>query len=1172
MVAGWILLLVSLGYVAVLFALAHFGDRRPLYPQHAGLRPIVYSLALAVYCSSWTFYGAVGSAVQSGWSYLPIYLGPILLFVFFRGILRRLVQIAGEQSITSIADFLGARYGKSQGLAALVTLIAVIAAIPYLALQLKAVSMSIAVLSGPEAVQPPPLWADSALWVAAILAVFAILFGTREIDATEHHRGLMLAVALESLVKLGAFLAVGLFALHLLPDNAGELAERAGFIGQSALPPGFLAQTLLAFFALFCLPRQFQVGVVECGDGSDIDRARWLFPTYLMVIVILVVPIALAGMAVLGPGGHPDAYMLSLPLALDHTELALLAYLGGFSAATGMVIVASVALATMVSNDLVMPALLRTRWARSGRRGQDLSGLVLGVRRITIVGLCLVAFVYYRLSGGQRDLASIGLLAFSAVAQFAPAILGGLYWRGASRIGALGGLSVGFAVWVYTLALPTLALGGWLPSDWLDSGPLGLHWLRPTALFGLSGWDPLTHGAFWSLLANVAAFVFLSLRHRPSVDERLRALPFLDPWAERPPSAAGEWGGRISVGDLSAIATRILGARAAERAFAEYAATQERPLLPADSADRGLLQFTERLLAAAIGGPSARRVLTTALRGTGLDLGEVVSLLDETSQVLRFNRELLGTTLEHISQGVSVVDAEMRMVAWNRRYLEMFEYPDGMVYVGRPVADLIRYNAERGECGPGDVEAHVEKRLAHMRQGTLHVFERERINGSVVEMRGGPMPGGGFVTTFADVTEYKRGEKALLEAKETLEQRVEQRTGELRAALEAQRQAKQEAEAANSSKTRFLAAASHDLLQPLNAARLFTAALGTQDDLSTDSAELAQRIESALRAAEELLDGLLDVSRLDAGSLKPSPGPVSIERLFASLNEQFAAQAQARGLDLRVRALPLNALSDRALLRRILQNFLANALRYTAQGGVLLACRRRGAMLRLEVWDTGPGIPDEQTQAIFAEFHRGDSASPWGEKGLGLGLSICQRMAGMLGHRIDLASRLGRGSCFAIETPLTAEPAQPPAIHAAPAAALPRQRVLCVDNDPEILEGMRALLARWGQDVDTAAGLEQALLASRAHRPDLVLVDFHLNETLDGLAVLEILRRNIVPAPPGALITADGSEEVARRARDGGFPVLYKPVKPAALRALITALARRRGRSAEDPEGAGRLP
>ena len=1167
MIAGWILLLVSVVYVALLFAVAHFGDRRALYPRHVGLRPLVYSLALAVYCSSWTFYGAVGSAVNGGWSFLPIYLGPIILFLFFSDILRRLIVITRQQSITSIADFIGARFGKSQGLAALVTLIALAAAVPYLALQLKAVTMSIAVLTtnGPE-LAPASLWQDSALYVALLLAAFAVLFGTRGVDATEHHHGLMLAIALESLVKLAAFVAIGVFSIALLRDQPTPLVLPAALRLDAGLPAGFFASTLLAFLALFCLPRQFQVGVIECADPADLGRARWLFPAYLAIICVLVVPIALAGLASFeGQPVHPDSYVLQLPMAHGRIDLALLAYIGGLSAATGMAIVASVALATMVSNDLVMPALLRTRRFRIGGELQELSRTVLMVRRTTIVGLALVSFAYYRLTESRQDLAAIGLLAFAAVAQFAPAILGGLYWRGASRTGAIAALLAGFSLWGYTLLLPTLAAAGWMPGTWVEQGPLGLDWLRPQALFGMQGWDPVTHGTFWSLLANIGCLVFVSLRFRPSVRERLSALPFLDPGADEGVAEPGDWRGRISVSDLTAIAARILGTRAANRAFSEYRASRASAPPENGSADRGLLQFTERLLAGAIGGGSARRVLTTALRGTGLDLGEVVSLLDETSQALRFNRELLGTTLEHISQGVSVVDADMRLVAWNRRYLRMFDYPDGLVHVGRPIADLIRYNAECGAFGDDDVDTQVAKRLLHMRQGTAYTVERSRGDGTVIEIRGGPMPGGGYVTTFADITDYKRNEQALIEAKATLEQRVERRTLELSDALAAQRRAKQEAEAANTSKTRFLAAASHDLLQPLNAARLFTAALGTQDTLPPASLELAQRIESALRSAEELLDGLLDVSRLDAGSLKPTHAAVAVLPLLTSLQLQFAPQAQSRQLELRLRTPDLHVRSDRMLLRRILQNFIANALRYTAQGGVLIGCRRRGDAARIEVWDTGPGIPLIQQQAIFSEFQRGDIASPWGEKGLGLGLSICQRMAGVLGHRLGLQSVPGRGSCFFLEVPLSAEAAVKPAPLVTEVEQVDSLRVLCVDNDPEILDGMRALLTRWGMRVDTALGLEQALVVARQHTPDLLLVDFHLGESLDGLAVLDILRGALQPPPPGALISADGSEEVARRARDSGYPQLQKPVRPAALRALIAALARRRVRPGSRP-------
>ena len=1154
MIQGWLLLLVSLLYVGLLFVVAWAGDRRPLYPRQPRLRPIVYGLALAVYCSSWTFYGAVGTAARDGLAYLPIYLGPILLFVFGFGLLRRLVQTVRQRNITSIADFIGARFGKSHGLAALVAVIAVVAVVPYIALQFKAVAMSYGVLGGAAFGAVKAGGVDSALWCAVLLAVFAILFGTRSIDATEHHHGLMLAIALESLIKLLAFVALAGYALWHGPGLASTLRLPLDQL-EIDPSPGFVAQTMLAFCAMFCLPRQFQIGMVECEDTGDLTRARWLVPLYLAVISAAVLPIVAAGAHMPQVrGGAADAWVLTLPLALGDRGMALLAFIGGFSAATGMVIVAAVALSTMISNDLVMPALLRIRALRLEQRS-DLSQWVLGVRRVAIIGLALMAYAYYRAAANAENLAATGLLAFAAVAQFAPALIAALYWRGASRRGVMVGLAGGFAVWLYTLLLPAL-----IRSDaWLQHGLFGWDWLRPQALFHLSGWDPVMHGTFWSLLVNVGCLVFVSLRLRPSLEERLHAAMFM----EADPASgggSGDWRGRVAVADLRTIAERIVGERASARAFDEYGQRRGKPLLSGEAADRALIQYTERLLASAVGAANARRILISALSGSGLDVAESMALLDEASQELRFNRELLSTTLENVSQGISVVDAQMRLVAWNRRYLELFDYPDGMVHVGVPVAELIGWNAELGECGPGEVDGHVAKRIEHMRAGSSHLFQRVRPDGTVIEMRGRALPGGGYVTTYTDVTAYKHAEQALIEANETLEQRVGQRTAELSDALLATAQARRAAETANISKTRFLAAASHDLLQPLNAARLFTSALRQHPGLDAEASALAERIDASFRAAEDLLDALLDVSRLDAGSYRPDVGAFALAELFDSLQAQFALVAGQRGLRLRVMPTSLAVRSDPQLLRRIVQNFLSNALRYTSTGSVLLGARRVGAeTVRIEVWDSGPGIAEEQRARIFDEFQRLEQPSPWGEKGLGLGLSICDRLAGILGHRLDLHSRVGHGSCFAVSVPRSAAVAQRHrrVQHVGSDQQLPLT-VLCLDNDATILDGMRALLGRWGVDCRVAADVAQAAEVL-AHGPvDLILADYHLADGLDGVQALQQLRAATDQLPPVAMITADGSSELKQRARTLGYPLLHKPVRPAALRALLTALAGKR--------------
>ncbi len=1142
MIPSWMLLLVSALYVVLLFAVAGYGERRAMPTR---LRPAIYALALAVYCSSWTFYGAVGTAARTGLGFLPIYLGPILLLAFGWRSLERLILISDEHRIVSIADFLSSRYGRVPGLAALVALLALVAAVPYVSLQYKAVAMSVDVLAGhPENVQRDVL-ADPALYVALALALFAILFGTRRTDATEHHRGMVLAVAMESLLKLLAFLAVGLLALWHLPGTGGlsmRLLQAAGTVAAQPVPGNFVAQTLIAFLAIICLPRQFHVAVVECEDVRDLRAARWMFGGYLALFSLLVVPLSLAGSALFAGGAvSPDSYVLALPMHFDQRALTLAAYLGGFSAATGMVIMASIALATMVSNDLVMPVLLRLRGDRAG--GDAIDRQVLWVRRASIVALALMAFAYHRAVRGHGSLAEFGLLAFAAVAQFAPALIGGLYWRGASRQGALAGTLLGALAWAYTLFLPSLVNSGWLQWEgWLDAGPLGIGWLRPEQLFGVQDWDRLTHGVFWSLLLNSAAFVLVSMRRRPRLRDQLLAASFIDPYAQRPPQETGALVANLRVADLTALAERIVGERSAQRAFDEHRAETGQALAPDAIADRAVIQFTERLLASAIGADSARLTLTSALRGSGLELGEVVGLLDQAGQELRFNRQMLMTTLENIAQGVSVVDADMRLVTWNRQYQELFGYPDAMLYVGRPVADLIRWNATRGEMGEGDAATQIQRRLDHMRAGTPHVFERVRANGQVIEMRGQPLPGGGYVTTFSDVTAYKQTEQALIEANETLEQRVAERT--------------REAEDAQRAKTRFLAAVSHDLLQPINAARLFTSAL-RDGESDAEQRRLGERVDASLRAAEDLLDGLLDVSRLDANELKPERSRFDAGDLLRELAQQYAPIAEKRGVGLRVHAPPgIVVESDRGLLRRALQNFIANAMRYTRSGGVLLSVRRRGDEVALQVWDTGVGIHAHHLEQIFDEFTR-FAAPDQGERGLGLGLSICQRIARTLEHRLEVRSHVGRGSRFGIFVPGAsahdAASSVPAAMRATPDDGLSGLRVLCVDNDPDILDGMAALLARWQVRAHVASGVEDAFALLRADMPDVLLVDYHLHDRLDGLALVDALRELAARRLPAALLTGDGSDAVKQAARARGCVVLTKPVKPAALRAFLSA-------------------
>jgi PAS domain S-box-containing protein len=795
----------------------------------------------------------------------------------------------------------------------------------------------------------------------------------------------------------------------------------------------------------------------------------------------------------------------------------------------------------MISNDIAAPLL----WRQRLEDGSSLGRRVLWVRRAAIFTFALLAFAYYRSTSGSTSLAAFGMLSFAAVAQFAPGIFAALYWSSASGAGVFWGMLSGFITWAYLLFLPNLAAGGLLPHALADYSSLGAT--GPRALLALT--------------LNVLVMVIVSVRSGVSLQERLAARAFVAP--KRP--ATGLSAMTSNVGDLETVAARIIGAAAARQALQEYAALSGHELpKPGAPADRGLLQHFERVLAGSIGASSARVVLTHALKRKGLEVDEVAELLDETSQELRFSRQLLQATMENITQGISVVDAQMRIVAWNRRYLDLLGYPDGMVYVGRPVADLIRWNAEQGEMGPGDPAQQVDKRLAHMRAGTAYTFQRARRNGQVYSIHGQPMTGGGFVTTYTDITEFKRHEQDLLDAKQGLEQRVAVRTQELSASVEAQRMAKQEAEAANVSKTRFFAAASHDLLQPLNAARLFVSALQSRARAHPELQELAVRIDASMRAAEELLDDLLDVARLDSGVLKPDMSSFPIIDLLEELRRQYAPLAQARQLRLSIVGCREVVRSDRVLLRRIIQNYLSNALRYTSSGGVVVGCRRRDGELEVAVYDTGPGIDEQQRQSMYAEFIRCEQASPWGEKGLGLGLSICDRLARLMNHTLTFASCPGRGSVFGVRVARDVKARGLKRIGqqrpAADPIGLRGLRVLCVDNDCSILDGMEALLGQWGVHVLKARGSVEAEQLHAATEVDAILADYHLGDGVDGIELLRRLGDGRAPASSAALISADHGAELALLARTAGYPLLHKPLRPAALRALLSAFRRQPSR------------
>jgi Na+/proline symporter/signal transduction histidine kinase len=1162
-VSAWVIAVLVLLYVGLIFGVAGWGERHAddrLLRRHGGL---VMSFALAVYCTSWTYYGAVGSAVRHGWDYVPIYLGPMLLFLFGQPFLRKLAFVARKQNVTSIAHFVSARYGKRRNIARLAALTCFVVVVPYIALQLKAVSASYQVLLGAHAPgdgASVPLWQDSALLSAIAMTVFAILFGTGRIMLTEQRRGLLLAIAFESVVKLVALVALAVAAFVFLldrepsvlaafVDHAQEHVRAGGF---SAME--FATQTVLAMAAVFLLPRQFHVAFIENDNPDTLRQSRYGFTIYLAIVTLVVVPIAVAGMR-LFPGelATADQFVLLIPAESGWHGLSVLVFLGGFSAATSMIIVATLALSIMLSNEIVMPALLR---GRAAEPSQDLSRRILFVRRSMIVLVMALAYAYYSVFARNYELAETGLLAFALVIQLAPAVVGGLYWRGGNAWGVYAGLAAGLGLWFATLVVPQLANLGLLPGG---PGAAAAPGLAPGAL---------TQGVLLSLGVNVLAYVLVSINTEVGLQDRLQASAFVNP--NLPPDVDPQVRrAHVSTADLQALLERFVGRERAQACLAEFAGHEHALLDTARLPDVALIAHVERELAGVIGASSAVAVISAILERRQLGVEDVVTLFDDTQQVIQFSRTILNSTLEHLGQGVSVVDKDLNLVAWNRAYLDLFDYPEGMIRVGKPVAEIVRYNAGRGLCGPGSVQEHVEKRINHMRRGNAHVFQRIMPDGRVVEMRGNPIPGGGFVTSFTDISEYVRSVTALAEARDSLERRVQERTqtiteinqellGEIarRCATEQQLLAATAlAESANASKTRFLALASHDILQPLNAARLFTAALAAARTDERRNAILGQ-LDKSLAASEELISTLLEIAKLEDGRMQPELRRVNLKELLSQLADEYELLASQKGLQLWVRIAEHTVVTDPTYLRRILQNLLSNAVKYTQGGTILVSCEVRGERVTIDVRDTGPGIAAHDLEHIFDDFYR-VQATAAGAQGLGLGLGVVSRMARLLGHELAVKSDVGQGSVFSITLPLAAAPAErEPAPAATAARPLPGLSVLCVDDDDANLAALKVLLEQW--EIRCEGGFhapDTALAHAAAHAaPDVVIIDYQLGrDVMDGLALFVELRRHW-PAVQGILVSAAPEPDLAARAREAGLLFLAKPIKPGALRASLNHL------------------
>lgn len=1138
----WLISLLSITYLLLLFVVAYWGQKETNKKWLS--RPWIYSLSLGVSCTSWAFYGTVGQAATTGAWLAPVYIGTILSFVLAWPMLLRILRITKQQNLTSIADFIACRYDRSPAIAATVTLVALLGTIPYIALQLRAISKSFDLLTGSY-----QSGISTTFIMTLVLIIFSILFGARQAAINKQSQGLVLAIAFSSVIKLFALTAVGIFATFFVFDGVAELfAQSQRTVDSQPTSNGYFAvsQAILGMITIFILPQQYHMTMIENHQENELKSARYLYPLYLIAINLFVLPIALAGQS-LFPGGNvnADTYVITIPLFFQQAWLAGLAYIGGLAAATSMVIVATIVLSTMVTTEVVTPLLLHYNHFISKQKTQ-LSHMLLNIRRAAIALLLLLAFTFERIINQQNHLATIGLLSFVLLSQLAPLVIGALYWRKATKKAALAGLSVGSVVWLYTLLLPTL-----LPdSPWLTTGPFGLNWFKPYALFGFDSFDHISHGLLFSLLANSLCFIIISLLSRRSVSEKLQAELFIykQDVIEQ----------NLSSKDLYHLLQRFINNHAAEVFQREHAKQ-----LTKTKASEKLIEYTRLQLSSVLGSASTRMVMKAVTTKQAMPLQDVVNIVDEANKLFHFNRELLQAGVENIEQGISVIDADMRIVAWNKRYIELLDYPADIVHVGKPVAELIRFNANRGiianyknnENTSEEESDFINRRIDYMRQGNNHYFQREMPNGTVLEMRGQAMPGGGFVSTFSDITTHIEAAKALQQANDHLEQRVAERTIELT-------KAKAEAEAANTSKSKFLAAASHDLMQPFNALSLFTNMLNKKVQ-GSDLAELATNIQHSLSAAESLLADLVEISTLDNSSQKIDIHSFSINDLLAPLSKEFSLLSEQTGLQFTYVESTCVVETDQRLLRRIVQNFLSNALNYCPQknnqGKILLGVKHKQNQVVIEVLDNGPGIDFADQQTIFKEFERLKKTQD--KAGLGLGLAICERIAKLLHVDIAVKSTLGKGTCFSVSLPRSTVKLAPKATietssqnqTANEFTGLP---ILLVDNEAIMLKAIKSQLEEWGCYV-LAVKDEKSLTNSLLKQdfiPTIIISDYHLDNDKNGVDLIQKTLSNQTWQVPCIICSADPSEQVREHTNSAQFYFMRKPIKALALKKLMKQL------------------
>lgn len=1134
----WLITLLAITYLMSLVGVAYWGQKSN--QRHLANKPWVYSLALGVSCTSWAFYGIIGNASTTGYWLSPIFIGTIASFIFAWPVMLKMLRVSKQQNITSLSDFIATRYDKAPTIAAVVATIAVIGTVPYISLQLRAISHSFDLVTGSYQSGVSTTFA-----VTIALILFSIFFGARNIAVNKQNQGLVIAIAFSSIIKLLAISIIGIYVTYVLFGGYGELLNQKNVLpihtDTSSLKTLYsnFAFILLGAITIFVTPQLFHMIVIENNNEPQLKQARWQYPLYLVLINVFVLPIAIAGQLTFPGGGvSADTYILTLPLFHQEAWLSIIVFIGGLAAASSMVVIATIVLSTMVSTEIITPIIVRME-ANKIRPKTQLASQLLTYRRFTIAIILLLAFIFDQLISQQNDLSSLGLLSFILLCQFAPAVIAALYWRKATSFSALSGLVAGTLAWAYTLLIPSL-----MPdSSLVTHGPLNISWLKPTALFALTEFDHYTHGTLISLLINSLVLILVSLYSRVSIGEKLQAERYIDRFK-------GNTNYQLTVEDLVNLLRRFIDQEAA--GILQHKAQH----LPANQqAPEELVTYTQNTLASVMGTASTKLVMNAAMSNhtddSKLALEQVVHIVDEANQLFQFNRELLQAGFENIEQGISVVDADMKLVAWNKRYIELLNYPNSLIKVGMPIAELIEFNIQQGVIKASNPEQEIERRLTYMQSGNSHYYQRIMPNDMVLEIRGQAMPGGGFVSTFTDITKHIEAERALQKANENLEQKVQQRTVALS-------NAKAEAEEANRSKSRFLAAASHDLMQPFNALSLFTDML-KQQVTGSNAEELATQIQHSLSSVEDLLGDLVEISKLDSKGQQIEPEAFPLNQLLQPLAEEIKALADKSGIEFNYITTSVWVYTDKRLLRRIIQNFLSNAIYYSPmthsnKARVILGVKHQQGKIKIEVWDNGPGIPEDKQKLIFKEFERLENNRD--KPGLGLGLAISERIARLLNLPINMNSTINKGSMFSLTMPTidaqrytqTKEDEQSKVVQ-----PLENMNILVIDNDALMLSALTRQVEAWGCNVTAVSG-RQDWQSNQQQHIDFVIADYHLDDDDNGVDLVKDISSQLNKQLPCIVCSANPSEQLRQHCSDAGFSFMKKPVKGLALKRLIKQL------------------